>query len=312
MRIRCRAVLVAAIAMTLVAGLSSAARAESKSWSAAKGILPAGVSVIVGGNITTIRKTSMYQAIVPNLLKQNSEVDQGFKDIKAGCAIDIETSIQDVVIAVDDSEKGILVASLSAGIDEGKALACLQTMASKEKKGKITSKKTGNIVEYTMEGQKDKLYLAWLAKDVIALAFDPEDKKLLEKFTTGKGAALKSGDLAKAVGKTNTNAALWFAVAKKTPYMESGTMKSTYGAIDVAAGVISLDANIVVSSEAEAKKAVTDTNTQLQQAAGQVPPEMQKIIKGVKVSSSGDTVNFKASITEKEAMALIGMAMAQM
>lgn len=311
MRIRSRAVLAVAVALTLV-GLSSAARAESKSWTAAKGVLPAGVSVIVGGNITTIRKTSMYQAIVPNLLKQNKEVDQGFKEVKSGCGIDIETSITDVVIAVDDSEKGVLIATLASGVDEAKALACLTKMAEKEKKGKITSKKSGNIVEYAMEGEKDKIYLAWLAKDVIALAFDPEDKALLEKFTTGKGAALKSGDLSKAVGKTNTNAALWFAVAKKTPYMQSGTMKATYGAVDVAGGIISLDANVVVSSEAEAKKAATDTQTQIVQASGQMPPEMQKIIKGIKVSSSADTVNFKASITEKEAMALIGMAMTQM
>jgi hypothetical protein len=297
-----------AVAALLVAALVPAiANAQSKSWAAAKGIAPADAAFVIGANITTIQKSSIYQALVPAMISKEPDAKKGLEDIKTVCAIDVTASITDVTVVVLENEKVLMVAGLSKGIDEAKALACLQKLSEREKKGKLTSTKSGKITEYSMAGEKDKLYIAWLAKDVIAMTSDPTDKALLEKMIGGKGL---SGDLAKTIGKVNTNAAVWGAGLKKMPVGKAGTAKGGYGSLDLAAGVLSLDLRIVMSSAAEAKKAMEDAQKDMAKSKGQMPPEMQKIMDATKIGTSGDELTVKLSLTEKEAMSLIGMMMA--
>jgi hypothetical protein len=68
-----------------------------------------------------------------------------------------------------------------------------------------------------------------------------------------------------------------------------------------------------MANEAEAKKTHSDIQGQIAavtSGGGQVPPDVQKIAKSVKVTQAGDTVTLKLSMTEKEVMSLIGMAIA--
>ncbi len=306
-------------AAVLVSALAPVAYAQSKSWTAAKAVLPGDLFVVAGGNVATIQKSTIYQAIVPALLQKEKDAKEGFELIKTSCGINVETSITDAVVAVKENEKGLIVAAVS-GIDEAKVTSCLQKIAEKEnqekgKNKKITAKTSGKIVEYSMEGEKEKLYIAWLASDVIAMATDPTDKSLLEKMIGGKGAVAKSGDMAKALGKVNTSAAVWFAVAKKTPVGEGktkATMKIAFGAVDLAAGVVSVAGEMVLSSSAEAKAFADQVKAEMSQNAASMPAEFQKLAKSVVIAASGDSVTIKFSLTEKELMSLIGLAMTQM
>jgi hypothetical protein len=307
-------------AVVLASALASSAHAESKSWAAAKGVLPGDLYVVAGGNITSIQKSTIYQTIVPALLQQEKDAKEGFELVKTTCGIDIQTSITDAVVAMRENEKGLIVAALS-GVDEAKVTSCLQKIAEKEAKEKgkttkkITAKTSGKIVEYTMEGESEKLYLAWLASDVVAMATEPTDKSLLEKMIGGKGAVAKSGDMAKALAKTNTNAAVWFALAKKTPVGEGktkATMKTAYGALDIAAGVVAIDGTMVLSSSAEAKAFADQIKDQIAKNQASMPAEFQKLVKSLTVAASGDAVNVKFSAPEKDILSLIGLAMAKM
>jgi hypothetical protein len=306
-------------AAILVSALAPAAHAQSKSWTAAKAVLPGDLFVVAGGNITTIQKSTIYQSIVPALLQKERDAKEGLEMVKTACGIDVQTSITDAVVAVKENEKGLIVAAVS-GIDEAKVTACLQKIADKESKEKgktkkITAKTSGKIVEYSMEGENEKLYVAWLASDVIAMATDPTDKSLLEKMIGGKGAVAKSGDMAKALGKVNTSAAVWFAVAKKTPVGEGktkATMKIAFGAVDIAAGIVSVVGEMVLSSSAEAKAFADQIKAEMAQNAGNMPAEFQKLAKSVVIATSSESVTIKFSLTEKELMSLIGLAMTQM
>lgn len=310
----------AVAAALLFSAVAARAEAQSKSWTAAKAVLPGDLMVVGGGNISTIQKSTIYKAIVPALLQQERDAKEGLEMVKTSCGIDVETSIADVAVGVTSDEKALIVAHVS-GIDEAKVTSCLQKIAEAEAKEKgnkakkLTAKTSGKIVEYTMEGEKEKLYVAWLESSVLAITSDPTDKSLLEKMIGGKGAVAKSGDISKALGKVNTSAAIWFAVAKKTPMGDGktkATMKIAYGALDLAAGVVSAEGNIVVSSSAEAKAFADQANAEMTKNSGQMPPDMQKIMKNVKITSSGDTVTIKCSLTEKELMGVIGLMMTQM
>jgi hypothetical protein len=307
-------------AVVLASAVASSAHAQSKSWTAAKAVLPGDLYVVAGGNVTTIQKSTIYKTIVPALLQSQQEAKEGFEMIKTTCGIDVETSITDAVVAVNEKEKGLIVAALS-GIDEAKVTSCLTKIAEKEAKDKkkptkkLSAKTSGKIVEYTMEGESEKLYVAWLSSDVIAMATDPTDKALLEKMIGGKGAITKSGDLGKALGKVNTSAALWLVVDKDTPVGEGktkATMKVAFGAVDIAAGVVSVDGQIVLSSAAEAKAFADQVKKQMAENSSQMPPDFQKLAKSVVITASDNAVQIKFNLTEKELLSIIGMAMTQM
>ena len=306
-------------AVVLASALASSAHAESKSWAAAKAVLPGDLYVVAGGNITSIQKSAIYQTLVPALLQQEQDAKEGLEMVKTTCGIDVQTAITDAVVAMRENEKGLIVAAVT-GVDEAKVTSCLQKIAEKEAKDKgknkkITAKTSGKIVEYSMEGESEKIYLAWLTSDVVAMATDPTDKSLLEKLIGGKGAVAKSGDMAKAIGKANTAAALWLTVAKKAPVGEGktkATMKMAIGNVDVAAGVVSVNGEIVLSSSAEAKAFADQVKDQMTKNSASMPAEYQKLAKSIVISSSGESVTIKFSAPEKDILSLIGLAMAKM
>jgi hypothetical protein len=307
-RFRVSAVFVTALLVSVLAPLAQA-RAESKSYAAVKGLLPDKTAVLVGANISTIQKTTIYQSLVPALINKEPDAKEGLEMVKTACGIDVVTSVVDVTVALTEDETAVIAVALSGGIDEKKVVECLNKMAEKEKKGKLVSKTTGKITEYTMQGEKDKLYIAWLAKDVLAIASEPTDKAMLEKMIAGKGA---KGDVSKAIGKINTDAAFWVAAAKKTPMQKAGTMKMGYGTVDVKSGVIAVDGHIIMSSAAEAKKLVDDAKKDMDKSKAQMPPDLAKIMTSLKFTANGDDANFTLSLTEKELMQIVGLMMTQM
>ena len=127
------------------------------------------------------------------------------------CGIDVTSAIQGVVVAIDDAQKGIIFIS-TKGVDQGKVSDCLTKVAAKEKKEITASKPDGKgIVEYSAKGEKDKLYVAYLPNGVMAISTEPTNKGMLTSWLGGKGVDGKS-PAAAALGKVNTNAAIWGVV----------------------------------------------------------------------------------------------------
>jgi hypothetical protein len=307
-----RRVSLALCAFAFSAVTASAARADAPgdAWAAARSMLPANPYVVMGMNVATIKSSTLFQQLYPKMLEQSSEAKQGLEMVKTDCGINVTDAIQGVVVAIDESQKGVILLS-TKGVDQAKIAECLGKVAAKEKKT-ITAGKADaqGIVEYTSSGEKDKLYIAYLPKGVLAMSTEPTDKGLLQKWLGGKGVDAKSA-AGSALAKVNTGAALWGVVAKAEKLEENMNMKAGYGSADVTGGNIVADMRIVLASAKEAADAVIKANQQLEQlkSGGQVPPQLQNVVKTVKITSAGDELQVKASMAEKEALGLIGMAM---
>ena len=254
-----------------------------KALAAAQNVLPGSVTIVVGANVAALKGTA----------------------------------VTDIVVAIDPKENGAIFLGVT-GVDEAKVTACLQAVAAKkDAKAKITAARTGNVVEYSATGENDKLYVAWLAADVLVMATEPTDKKLLGKMIGGKGALGKS-DVGKSIKATNTSAVVWAAVKQKESLGKgNATMKMAYGAIDLKAGTVSADVHVVVDSAAAATKAVGEFNKaavemQKDPKSAGIPQELANVLKSLKVSNKGADLNVTASMSEKELLGLINQMMAGM
>jgi hypothetical protein len=306
MRIR-KTLIIAALLVAIP--VLARAQSASRSWTAAQGVLPADLTVVAGVNMNVVRKSQLFTTLFPALIASEADARQTLDTIKASCSIDVVTVVSDFVVAMDKSEKGAIYMALT-GVDEKKVTSCLVAVGAKMANAKITAKRTGNIVEYSESGSKDKIYAGWIGTDVLVIALDPEDKALLERMMGGKGVG-KTGDMARNIKSVNTGAAVWAAVVQKEA-MSGGTMKGGYGSLDLAGGIMNLDGHMVMGSAKEASAAAAEANKQIAGAAGSLGPDMDKVIKAVKVSSAGDELVFKMSISEKDVMTLMGMLMSSM
>jgi hypothetical protein len=300
-----------ALAAAMLLGAPAAfADAPGDAWAAAKGVLPASPTVVGGLNVATIRDSELFKQLYPQLINSSAEAKEGFDMLNASCGLDVKSVVQGVVFAMDENNKGIVLMSLR-GVDQAKVLSCMNAAVKKDKKTVTAGKADGKgIVEYTSSGEKDKLYIAYLPKGVLAISTEPSNKALLETWLGGKGVEGKSA-AGQALGKVSTGAALW-AVYGKAQQLDAGTnLKAGYGHADIGGGEIRVDGRMVLASAKEATDAAAKANAELEKAksGGGIPPAFAGIAKSIKIGSAGDEVQVKASLPEKEALSLIGMAM---
>jgi hypothetical protein len=289
----------------------STARADAPgdAWAAAGGVVPASTQILVGLNINTIKTSSLFQQLYPKMLSAAGaagEVDE----LKASCGLDVKDALQGVVIALDENQKGVVCVSLK-GVDQGKALTCMNKAGEKEKKSFLATKPDAQgIVEYTEKGSKEKVFVAWLPKGVVAISTEQGDKNMLKRWLSGKGPDAK---LNAVVGKVNTAAALWGVVGKPQQLEPGMDMKAGYGQADLTGGNINADLRLVLANAKQATEAAGKGQKQLEEArkSGGLPPAIAAVLSTVKINSAGDELQIKASMAEKEALGLIGMAMGQ-
>ena len=259
MRAMIKPVAVAVVASALALSAASA-HAGSKSWAAVKGSINPKANVIAGGSFTAVRSTKLFSSALQMMLSEEHDAQEAFTLIKTNCNIDVPTAIADFTVIMKDGDDPLVVLGLD-GIDEAKTLKCLESIAGSQtgQAVKVTGKKKGKVTTYTVAGEKDKLYFAWLAPDVLAFTEDPNKKGKLEKALAGKAA---KGALGKLVAKVNTDAPLWAAVAMKEK--EDGMqINGGYGGVELAGGKFTGTVHVVMGSDADAQKAAAMGNAGL-------------------------------------------------
>lgn len=292
----------------LSVSLSAWADTPGDAWAVARGMVPASSQILIGLNINTIKSSQLFQVVWQQALASSGDAKDELEKLNALCGVDLKDSLQGLVAAVDESQKGVIFISLK-GVDQKKALDCMNKAGQKDKKSfTATSADAQGVVEYTEKGKSEKLYVAWLPKGVIALATEPDDKALLTKWLGGKGPDAKTGGL---LSKVNTGAAVWGVVAKEQE-LEPGTqMKAGYGHADIAGGNISADVRIVMANAKMATDAAAKGQKELEQAqtGGGMPPAIQAMLKTIKIAAAAEEMQIKATMPEKDAIGLLGMAM---
>jgi hypothetical protein len=297
----------------LVLGGMGTARADAPgdAWGAAQKLLPSAPTIVLGMNVATIKGSDLFKELYPMLMAQAGEVKDGLEEVRQTCAIDVKEAVQGAVVSVDDSSKGVVFLSLK-GITSARVNECIQKVGAKQKKNIVVGKPDAKgIVEYSAAGDARKLYLAFLANNVIAMATEPFDKELLTRWIGGTGVDAKSR-AGKAVASVNTNAAVWAVVVKPQKLDEGMNMKLVYGNADVSGGTISGDVRLVLASAKEATAALAKSNSELEKAKkeGQIPPQLASLMKTLKMTAKDDELQLKASMPESEALAVIKGAVA--
>jgi hypothetical protein len=340
------------LSIAAVIALTSTASADTKSWNAVKGMLPENVNVVVGANLSTLRGTTIYSAVMPTLVAKLPDGKQAIELVKSICAIDLHSAVIDATFAMGDDERGITVLTLDKSLDQKRVLECAIKLVARqaalaatptatvdvEAKGgglkggtkkqppptakqpdapkapppppppapKLVTKTTGKVVEYGLDTDAKRLYVAWLAPDVVAIATDPDDKPLLDKMLAGKGT---KGTINTFLAKASPNATVWLATTKPQPVPTGGTMKGAFGTVDTAKGNVNVDMSIVMSSAKDAKGFVDQSLALIASAKGSIPPQFQKLVDALKLTASNDSANMKLSAAEKDLVGVITLAL---
>jgi hypothetical protein len=289
-----------------VALLSGTAAAQSKSWTAVQKTIDPKATIVFGVNLKTIRTTATYASGLQMLLQQEESAKEAFDMIKTTCSIDVPTAVADATFVMKEDEKPLVVLGLD-GVDEAKAIGCLEKIG-QQKSGKtdikISAKKKGKITEYSVPGESQKLYVAWLAPDVLAFTDDPTDKAKITKALAGGKA---KGLVGTGIAKVSTASAIWAAVAKKEK--ESfGTMLGGYGQLDIAGGTLTVTGHVIWSKPAEAQSALAEGQKGLEQGKTEAAkyPKVQKLLGTVTLGVTGKELDFKASADDKDILSLVG------
>lgn len=292
-------------ALALCVATNAHADVPGDAWAAAKGVLPASPLAVIGGNVGTIKSSTIFQQLTSAALAQSSDAKQKLDQLKADCNIDVKDAVQGFVVAFDEAQKGVVFVSLK-GVDPIKINECITKVSIKEKKPVTIGKPDAQgIVEYSGAG---KLYVAFLPKSVIAIATEPKDKAQLQKWISDKGIDSKT-ELGRALANVNTNAALWGAAAKSQKLEEGMNMKAVYGSADLASGTLSADVRVVLANAKEATDATAKAIQGLEDAkkGNQIPPHLAGLAKSIKISAQGPELQVKGSMPEAEVLGLIGM-----
>jgi hypothetical protein len=111
----------------------------------------------------------------------------------------------------------------------------------------------------------------------------------------------------------NTGAPFWMMVAQEKSLAPdvNATMKVIYGHADLAAGNVNGDFHVLTNSAKEATDLSTFAQKQLETAksSGSLPPQAITLMQTVRIASSGDELQLKASVPEKDALAFLAAAM---
>jgi hypothetical protein len=281
----------------------------AKAWAAAKTNLPSTTNVLVGLNLTTLTKSSLFSMAFPLLLAQQPDVKSGLDLIKTTCKIDPMTVIDGLVVGMDkDQNTGAVFLALN-GVDEAKIARCLEDVAKSKGQtdAKVTITKDGTISEMT-DG-KHKAYVSWIGKDVLVMPLKFDDKAQLQKWTGAKGGLAKA-PIGKVLSKVDTRAGIW-AVTANEQDLDGMKMKIGYGSLNSMKGSLVADLHIVVASAADAKSIADKAQTELAAKAADpaLAANLQTMLKGVSVKSAGSEVLVKATMIEKDLLSLAGALM---
>lgn len=269
------------VVATLVVVSAQANAAPERAWAVAQANVPASTTLVVGANIDAVMASSL--SAFAGALMSTLGATQVLERFKTTCKIDPAKAIDGLVLVEGaTADTGAYYLSLD-GV-EPKALADCMT------KLELNA----------------KVFVEWVAPDVIAIAAKPADKAMLKTFTSGKGALAKS-PLGKLVAKTNTTSTLW-AASTKSRAVQGKKMLHGNGGIDLANKTLALTIAMTFSSAAEAKTVAKLANDQIIAllASGRLDAIVMEMLNKVSITTAGADLAVSGSLPEDQLLPLVG------
>ena len=298
------------IALVVVLCLSSFAHAESKAWTAAKKVIPAGVVGVLGVNAGPIRSSDLYKTLLPSVLDKNTDVKAHLAEIKDTCGLDVAGAVDSLAVGVSEEGKGTIVVAFK-GVNQKSFEGCLGKLAKAHNKA-FTTAKEGALVHYHL-GENDKdLYMRWLASDIVALSTEPDNKDSSVAATAG--GLGKNADLSQMIGTSKTGSAVWFAFVKQQELGQfNAKMTGVYGNADLKSADLAVDMHLIVDSDKAATEVANGATSMIPMLmqSGKVPPSMTTLVKSVVIKAAGKEVVVTAQAPQKDVIDIFGQFMPQ-
>ncbi len=278
--------------------LAGSASAETKSWAALKGKMPAGTAIVVSADVGALRGTPSFPKLVDWIKTEDKDTGAMLDLVKSTCGTDLPSMFSDVSLALDKEEKGVIVIGFN-GMDKAKLLDCANKVLAKvDPKMKLNAAVNGKITEYTMTGDNDKLFTTWLSNDVVAISTEKDGKGPLDAMLAGQAP---SGDLATYLGKAGATSPVFAAFSVNDDGFKGGYATLALGAS------LKLALRLEGMSPKDGDKGRKEVNDAVKKGIerSKKQPDLQKVFKGVKVSGKGGEVNVDASVPEASLPSLI-------
>ncbi len=291
----------ASLAVPTLLCLATVAEAAPRSLAAATARLPESVTVLGTSHVKAARSTKLFAKLLPMLLDEEEEVAKGLDLVKKLCKLDVVQSVEDASLALEDRE-GILLVALT-GVDEQKAVDCA-TKLGKVKLGasakaeKLTSKADATL--YRLAADKEEVFFAWLPGEIVAIATDEDDKALLERMLSGKGA-IKKSKIAGKLARLDPTAVL-SAVWSKEETFEGKTVRGGDVKIDIRGGAVTADVSAEMQSTRDAQEVVGLIDS-VKSVLGKISPGAS-----IDARASGSVVLIQARASESELLKALEQA----
>jgi hypothetical protein len=306
------------VALVIAAGVPACDKAGSKGSASSAGEaqlwahLPAGGTVVFGGNYLKLQRFMADSALGKMTQRMSDAVSKGMKEW------------MDCFIAI----KGMnIVGSLGvvgAGGDlrmvmAGATLAQLNTCAGKagfkastDADGKFLSVEvpgpTGSVTQGYLQLADGALYTRQhVAMGGGAPAVTPSSRADVEADIAGlaKGSVATDQALQAVIAKPDHGKTMWFAgSAVGTPIADK--LGEVYGSMDLDAGV-AIDVTAQVLDKDLATKAEQGIAS-AKQSADKLPPELRSMVTGLELSRDGDRLHLKAKISDAQLQMVLKQA----
>jgi len=284
-----RTFLAIAVATALASGCGSKGKVADK---ASFKVLPKDSDLLIGINGAKARGASQLDEVLRQAPPRVAAVLSKLKS----CGIDVVKGLDTVYIAGNSTtQRGVLAIK---GFNKGQIEQCGQVA----KELALTTK--DNLTSMTVNGRP--VYLAW-ADDSTFLTGPNWAGKDLQNLASGSGGADSNSDLMNLVGEVDGDAALWFVFAppKDSPLLGAmssmgGPVQALFGSVSVSGGGLTIHVGIRSKDADSASQISSALKMVLPQVEGMAGKEIGAIAQKVEVSSSGDKVKLKLSLSKAD------------
>ncbi len=292
-----RTFLAIAVATALASGCGSKGKVADK---ASFKVFPKDSDLLVGINGAKARGASQVDQVLRQAPPRVAAVIAKLKS----CGIDVVKGLDTAFIAGNSkTQRGVISIK---GFSKSQIEQCGQV--AKE----LALGTNGNLTSMTVNGRP--VNLAWV-NDSTFLTGPNWSGKDLQNLAGGNGGADGNRDLMGLVGEVDGDAALWFVFAppKDSPLLGAmssmgGPVQALFGSVSVSGGGLTIHIGVRSKDADSASQIAAAIKMVLPQVEGLAGKEIGAMAKKVEVSSSGDKVKLKVSLSKDDLAALQKMA----
>jgi hypothetical protein len=280
-------------ALLAVALLATTAHADTRSWGAAKGHLLGDTASVVSFDVAGAKASPVFAKSIAAVMTMSPSL-KGMMSLAMSACGDPTQLVTDAVLVRGFKHHGVLVLGVN-GLDDAKLSTCLAGITQRP----LVHEPVGKLVRYWPKGRPEDdqpIYVAWLAKDVVAIGMDPAKPDDLLAMINGGPA---KGPIAKLIGKTDTTATGWAA-----SLTAEGRPNGGWGSGKLAKGVLAIDGHFIAESVKEATDLRTSAANEFATTGGKFPT-VGKVLKQLKLGGSGAEITVTAAIAEGDLPAFL-------